>query len=240
MRTFGNAIILIAVLNLFMLLGLGGYLAGTGRLDKQKFGTIVDMVKHQGTPEHLRDDVYEIMHPAAATGPATAPTTMRSLEHGSMMTGIATATDRIEYTRQAIELERLRMDRESQDLRNRQNLLDSERASVDAKLAQIEKEKKEFQDKVAKSEATLKDENFAKTLDLYNQLKPKQVKEIFLTLPAPVVESYLRAMDQDRAGKVIAEFKSPDDRQFIAGVLEQIRRSGTSSATTQPGSTIPS
>lgn len=235
MRTLGSAIILIALLNLLAIGGLGGYLAATGRVDKEKFGTIVDLVKSPQTPENLRDNVYTLMHPDhASTEPTSGPATLKTVEHGSLNVGIASATERIEFTRKAIEQERLRLDREAQELRSRQILLENQRTEIDAKMAQIEKDKKDFQEKVQQAQAALKDENFTKTLNLYNELKPKQVKEIFLTLAPSVVEDYLRAMERDRATKIISEFKSAEDRQFIAAVLERIRNSGTSSATTQP------
>jgi len=241
MRTLSSAFVLIAVLNLLMLGGLAGYLTATGRIDKEKFGTIVDMVKHPGTPQELRDNVYLLMHPeVASTAPSTAPATLKSSEHGSMDSGVASASERIEFTRQAIEQERLRLDRAAQELRGRQNLLETQRTEIDARIAQVEKDKKDFQDRIRQTESDMRDENFVKTLNLYNELKPKQVKEIFVTLSPQTVEKYLRAMERERAARVIAEFKSTEDRQFIAGILERIRNSGISSATTQPGSPLPS
>lgn len=234
MRTIGSAITLIAILNLLIFGGLAGYLAATGRVDKEKFGTIVDLVKSPGTPENLRDQVYTLMHPdQAATAPASSPATLKTSEHGSLDVGVASARERIEFTRQAMEQERVRLDREAQELRNRQNLLETQRAEVDAKMAQIDKEKKDFEARVEQAESSVRDENFNRTLKLYNELKPKQVKEIFLSLSPDVVENYLRAMDSDRAARIISEFKSAEDRQFISGVLERIRSSGINSATTQ-------
>jgi len=125
-------------------------------------------------------------------------------------------------------------------LRGRQNLLETQRTEIDARIAQVEKDKKDFQDRIRQTESDMRDENFVKTLNLYNELKPKQVKEIFVTLSPQTVEKYLRAMERERAARVIAEFKSTEDRQFIAGILERIRNSGISSATTQPGSSLPS
>lgn len=241
MRTLGSAILLIALLNLLMIGGLAGYLAATGRVDKEKAGAILDLVKHQGTPENLRNHVYQIMNPEpASTATASSPATLKSVEHGSLDVGVASATERIEFTRKAMEQERLRLDREAQELRNRQNLLATQRSEIDSRLAQFENEKKEFQEKIQQTEAFVRDENFTKALHLYNELKPKQVKEIFVSLPQNVVENYLRAMDRDRAGRIIAEFKSPEDRQFIAAVIERIRNSGTNSASTQPSAAVQS
>ena len=53
------------------------------------------------------------------------------------------------------------------------------------------------------------DQGFQDALQLYGTMKPKQVKEVFATLPDDVVVRYLRAMESRDASKVIKEFKSP-------------------------------
>ena len=57
----------------------------------------------------------------------------------------------------------------------------------------------------------------------------KQVKSIFMTLSEQTVQQYLQAMDTRTAGKIIKEFKTPDETAFIERVLERIRQSQVSS-----------
>ena len=58
-----------------MLLGLVGFLFASGRVDKEKTLTILDLLKHRGTPQNLREQTYEVLTKAATSGAATQPTT---------------------------------------------------------------------------------------------------------------------------------------------------------------------
>jgi flagellar motility protein MotE (MotC chaperone) len=129
-----------------------------------------------------------------------------------------------------MEKERMRLELEAQNLRREQEVLDRERRGVEERLAQIQNERKEFEARAQAMAARMKDENFTKSLTLYNELKTKQVKEIFVTMPADVVGDFLKAMEPERASKIIGEFKTPDEQKFITGVLEKIRTAGTPSA----------
>ena len=60
--------------------------------------------------------------------------------------------------------------------------------------------------------ARQKDENFQRTVALYNDLKPKQVKELLMPLDTGLVADYFRAFDSERSTKIIAEFKTPEER----------------------------
>jgi len=226
-------LMMLCVLNVVMAGGLFAFLFATGRLDGEKGRAIVDMLKHQGTPAKFREQVYDIMEPTTAPGTATrgaatAPGAMA--DDGGLKSG-ASAEERIAFARQAMEQERLSLENEAQDLRHRQELLVQLQADVQAKIQKIEAAKKESEPKLATAETKLREENFQKTLALYDELKPKQVKDIFLSSgKQELVAAYLTAMDPSRAGKIIAEFKADDERVFIQAVLERIRTNGTSAA----------
>lgn len=249
MKKILHFIMVLALLNLLILGGLLGFVAATGRLDKAKWQTIMDLVRHPGTPAGLRDKVADLMQPRPTTAPDSQPATMMA-KSGSVTEGggggaassVASAADRIQFAQQAMEQERLRLERDAQDLLQRQRLLDAQRADVQEKLAKIETERKQFQTLVQTTTDKTKADNFARSLSLYNDLKPKQIKELFLALPEDVIRDYLVAMDPDLVTKVIAEFKSPEERALIGKVLEKIRIDGTSSAnsaTTQAASASP-
>ena len=53
-------LIFFCVLNLLVLVGLIGYLLGTGRLDKPKMQAIADILRHKGTPEKFREQVQNV------------------------------------------------------------------------------------------------------------------------------------------------------------------------------------
>jgi hypothetical protein len=226
-------LMMLCVLNVLLAGGLFAFLFGTGRLDSEKGRAIVDMLKHQGTPAKLREQVYDIMEPSTAPGTATkgaATLPGSAADEGSLKSG-ASAEERIAFARQAMEQERLALENEAQDLRHRQELLVQLQADVQAKLQKIEAARKEAEPRAATAETKLREENFQKTMALYDELKTKQVKEIFFASgKEELTAAYLTAMDASRAGKIIAEFKTDDERAFIQRVLERIRTNGTSSA----------
>lgn len=245
MKKMGSFLMMLVVMNLLALGGLGGYLVATGRLDQPKAGAIVDLLRHKGTPEKIREQLYEIMEPAAATtsAPATQGSGTAAVAEGSSGPGSvlgASASDRLEISRQVMEQERIKLEGEAQELRNRQKLLLDLQRDVNDRLAKMEKEKESYQKLVAADEGKGKEASFQKALALYDELKPKQIKEIFLGMPVDQVAGYVQAMEASRAGKIIAEFKSPTEQTFISGVLDRIRGvsagSGTSAARTSVSS----
>jgi flagellar motility protein MotE (MotC chaperone) len=221
---------MVCLLNVLAAAGLVGYLVATGRLDKVKGQAVVDLLRHKGTPENFREELYDILEPAAATAsaPATGPASRPAVAGGE--TGPATAEERIDYARRAMEQERLQLEAEAQDLRHRQELLTQVQAQVEEKLKRIDDQKKAFDEAVAKEQGKGSTENFQKSLALYDELKPKQVKELFVGMPVEQAAKYLDAMAPDRAAKIIGEFKSPEDRAFLNKVLEQLRSAGTGAA----------
>ena len=236
MKTVISILNMVAVLTLLVLLGLALYLVGSGRLDRVKSKTILDMVRHNGTPTDLRAKVYAVLEPPAP--PTTAPATSRPAAAEPAGTVALSSAERIAYTRQALERQQMQIDHEAQELQHRQQLLDQKRAEIDAQLAELDTRKKTFDAEVAATQARVQSAAFAQSLDLYNELKPKQVKDIFSSLPPDAVADFLKAMDPSRAAKVIAEFKAPEEKSYITGVLEKIRAGvtapGTGSASTMP------
>lgn len=218
-----NALLMVLLVHILAVAGLVGFLAASGRLDREKSLTILDLLQHPGSPDKLRERTYEILEkfpatqPATATAPATAPTPAPS----------GSAAERLEVAQKTLEAERLKLDNEARELRHRQELLERLQADVAANLARVEREKKLFQQQVLAASTKVRDEAFARSLTLYAELKPKQVKDLFLALPkeqAPkLVADFLLAMESERAGKIIAEFRTPEEKAFITTVLERIR-----------------
>ena len=79
MKKILNFFTFMLILNLAGGLGLVGFLLATGRLDKQKSLAIVDLLKYQGTPDNLRDQVNEVLYPTTQPATATAPATQLRL-----------------------------------------------------------------------------------------------------------------------------------------------------------------
>ena len=233
MKKLFTFIMMICLLNLLALAGLVGYLLATGRLDKPKALVISDLLRHPGTPKDLRTQVAELFEPPPATAPATGPASRPAL---ALSEGPATAEERIDFARQAMEQERLRLDAEKQNLRHEHELLERLQAKIDTDRKKVDDDRKAFEQSVTQTAAKGNEEAFARTLALYDELKPKQLKDLFLPMPQDLVAKYLGAMEPERAAKIISEFKTEPERSFMNAVLKRLRETGTDSASA-PGTT---
>ena len=188
MKKLGALFSLLCIMNMLAIVGLVGYLFGTGRLDKPKVGAIVTMVRHQGTPEKLNEKLFDILEPTPTTNPAAAATSQPASADGGTPDATlgASAQDRLSIAAQAMQQERLRLDARAQELRNQQELLAQNQAKVEAKLNEIKDLKEAYDKQVAAAVKKAVDDNFQKSLDLYNELKSKQVKDMFLAMNARI------------------------------------------------------
>lgn len=232
MKKIASFLSTMAILHLLVLVGFVGFLAATGRINKAKALAISDMLKQQGTPENFREKVYEIMAPATQTQPATstAPATQHALAKVDGATP-ASAQDRLDYLQKLLEQERLRLDNQKQSLDQRQQSLNQQQTLLDAARAELDTQKKDFDARVAAASNKKDQSGFEKTLALFAELKTKQVKDMLATMTTEDIARYITTMDADRAAKVIAEFKTDDEKNIINGVLDKIR------GTTRPAGT---
>jgi hypothetical protein len=238
MNKMVKVLVIVCVLNVLAGVAIAGFLFGTGRLDGSKVRVIADLARHRGTPDKLREKVGEILEPTAAgAATASAPASQKGRAPGEIADdhSPASAQARIDFARQAMEQERIRLENQAQELRHRQDLLEQLQTSVESDRKNFEAAKKAFEPKVTGADDRAKAENFQKMLALYDELKTKQVKDLFIDSNNPeLIASYLAAMDPSRAAKIIGEFKTPEERKFINPVLERIRTAGTASASGPP------
>jgi flagellar motility protein MotE (MotC chaperone) len=119
---------------------------------------------------------------------------------------------------QAQELER--RGREMIDLRRQLTLAQrqvlADRQAVEAGEAALAQ-------KVDRQAELAADEGFQSTLAFYESMPAKQAKDLFLNMDEPAVATYLAAMKSRSAGKIVKEFKQPDERDFLQRVMAEMR-----------------
>jgi hypothetical protein len=243
MKKIGTLISLICIVNILILLGFAGYLLGTGRLNRPKAQTIADMLRQPATPEGLRAKVQEIMAPPTATAASQSrPATGSAPALRMGLTGLepATAQERIDYLQKVLEVERLRLESEAQKLHEEQELLVAKQNQLDLERKTLADQRKAYEQTIAGATTKSDAAGFQKSMELFDQLKPKQVKDLLIAMPADQVARYLAAMEPDRAAKIIAEFKSADEKVLLNEALDKVRGvssgAGTRAASTNPAS----
>jgi len=227
----------LCILNILVLAGLVGFLFGSGRLDKPKAQAIADILRQPGTPVGFREKVYDLMTPAPATAPGNAAT-----QRGGSLDASgapANAAGRIDFLAKVLEEQRLRLENEAQDLRHRQELLVNAQSDLDSAKSNFENSKKKFQQETDQAAAQKEKEAFDKMMALMDGSKPKQIKDLLMAMPSDQGAKYFGAMDPEQATKVMAEFKSPEEKAMLNTFVDTVRgapsASGTSNASKTKG-----
>ena len=118
----------------------------------------------------------------------------------------------------------LELDRRQREMADLKRQVDLANQKLATDRVALEKREKALADREQAAQKLQSDTGFQNSLALYNAMPAKQVKSIFMSLNEETVQQYLTAMDTRTAGKIIKEFKSPDETIFIQRVLERIRQ----------------
>jgi hypothetical protein len=231
MKKLAAFVSLLCIINMLLLAGFVGFLLATGRLDKAKAQSISDLLRHEGSPEGLRGKVFTILSPATqsqSVATTSAPATRTALSGNEAP---ATAAERIDYVKNILEQERLALENETQFVREQHKLLDQRQEALTAAEAALAQKKKDFEQGLASTNTTNDNAGFEKSLTIFEQLKPKQIKDLLLVMSAEEVARYLAAMPADRTAKIIAEFKTSDEKTLLSAALDKIRGQKEASGT---------
>jgi hypothetical protein len=223
---FFNVIAVLAVATLLAGGGFTGFLFGTGRLTAERLQRIAAV---------LRGEANQPASPttAPASQPAgeeqTAPATFRPAESP-------------EARHRRVELERLRLERATQDLEARQRLLDQalQRVVVEQERLNGEKAAKAAAARHKQASEAATDEGFRKELDYVSGLKPAQAKEYVVRVwqrQKADAARLMAAIDESRGRRILEQFKTPEELQLMTDLLEQVRSQGTEGHANASGTT---
>jgi hypothetical protein len=218
MKKIFSVVILCLALNFLALAGGVGWLYQNGHLDKDRFAKIRGILFPPPAPP-----------PAKASSPANTATTQPSLQWANLtekLTG-RPATEQIDFIKRTFDAQMLELDLRQRELLDLQRQVDLANQKLAADRAALEKREKACDQREQEADQLDNDKGFQDSLALYKAMAPAQVKQIFLTLSQQTVQQYLQAMEPRTAGKIIKEFKTPDETAFIQKVLEGMRQTQT-------------
>ncbi len=219
MKKIINVIILALAMNFLLVVGVGGWLVSSGRLDKAKFAEVKKILVADAPPP-----------PATQPAPTTEPASR--LEALLAQASGRPAGEQIDSIHQAFVAEQTELDRRTRELQDVRRQIDLAKQQATADRTKIQQEKKDVDAQQAEQNRLASDKGFQDSLQLYSIMPAKQVKTVFMTLGDDTVMQYLQAMQPRVAAKVIKEFKSPDETLRIQKVLEKIRLSQPAPALT--------
>ncbi len=223
-RSIAFAILLLLALHFVALLGVVGWLAGTGRLDKQRVHQVVDTFKltisqaqqqQQEAEQQAKQAQEKAEQAARLEAVADGPRTLQDHLAAEQRTD-ALAMHRVE-----------RIERETDDLRQQ---IERAKKLISKQKQELQQERDKFEQAVKKHNEQKASEDFQQTVKMYEQLKPDQAKQMFQDLIAQGetdrVVDYLAEMQLRKAAKVLQQFKSDQEIQQATLLLEKLRNRG--------------
>ena len=196
-------LVVILLAHCLALVGLVGYGAATGRLDQAKIDQYLATWRGQELvpPPPEEEETQEQESPQQA-----AARIAQAEEQGKILT--------------------LEMQRQLELLRDMKFAVEAARAKLQKDLAQLEKNRAGFEEKLAQQQNKARDENFQKALRNYSQMKPKYVKNDFMAMDENDAVRYLAAMKPDTATKVLNYFKTDEEQEKRRRLMKLLEQEG--------------
>jgi flagellar motility protein MotE (MotC chaperone) len=213
-----NILVLALAANFIAVVAGVGYLYRTQRLDRERLHAIRDL----------------LWPPADAGGGATtqpadadaaASTTQPALELEALLAAQSgrTAAEQAQFLQRTFDSRMAQLDRRQRDVESLHDLVRNAEAKLTEERKAFEARRDALEAREQEATRLAADEGFQDSLELYGTMKPKQVKDVFATLPDDVVVRYLRAMEPRAASKILKEFKAPAELERLKTLMERVR-----------------
>jgi len=202
LKRFYHALALLALVNLFAVAGLMGYLFASGRLNAERMDQIGEVLRGE----------YPLAEVAASRPADEKVVPQRSREE------IAALRDQ----RERVQLVSERLKCESAD---RETLDQSVQLQVLRRLEEIEKKNKLFEQQKKAFETQNEQEGFSQALEMYSSMTPKLAKDLLKSREknADVVRILMK-MEPGRRKKIVNVCKTAEEKLWIGRILIQIER----------------
>jgi hypothetical protein len=213
MKRLLNVLVLALAVNFVVVAGAAGWLLQSRRIDRQKLLAIKAIVFPAPAAPTTR--------PISDDAPTTQP--MIKLEELLVSATGRTASDEVDSIRHAFDTQMAQLDRRQRELSDLQAQVELAKSQLSRDRAALDADKKQFDEQAANAARLAGDKGFQDSLQRYQAMQAKQVKQIFMALDDRSIMDYLQAMEPRTAARIIKEFKSPEELDRIRKVLEQMR-----------------
>jgi len=216
------AVPIVIIMNLLAVAAFGGWMYQTGRLNSER----VDRVVAIFTPTIAEEEKLKAEAEAQAVldaEQAGVDARMAKVSAGGQTLSQMFEEDLVReesgqqvVTRVAQEAQQLRS-----QMRNFQAIIDKQQADLDA-------DRKLFQDEIQRQKDRVKEEDFKHAVLLMESLEPKAVKGVFDNLiqtgQMDEVIEYLAAMNTRKSSAVLAEYKGAENAARLTELLTRLDR----------------
>lgn len=203
LKRFYHLVALLALINLFTLVGLVSFLFATGRLNAERMDQMAIVLRGE-----FPTDEPEKISPEVVVEPAAEPS--------------RTEIARVEDERRLLlhQLERSR-----RELDDRYNLNQQMVFNVAEALKDIERREARLQEERQALEREYKSEGFTQILQILRNTNPKRSVELLMRewKPADVVEIFL-ALDTNTKADIVNACKTPEEVAWVRRILVQMNK----------------
>jgi hypothetical protein len=220
MKTLWTILSVLAVANLIALIGIGGWLGASKRLDMVRMREVRHLLSETSAQRIARED---------AERAKAADEKRVAAERASAQVTPIGAEGALQLKLDESQADQARVEGLRREVQIMQETLRRERRALDDERAALEKAKADFEEARRQVAQTEGNAQFKKTLATYEGLKPDKAKTALQTLIAgqqtAQVVAYLNAMQERTRTKIIDEFIK-DDPKVATDLLERIRTRG--------------
>ncbi len=218
MKKLFNVIVLVLAMNFLAAAGAAGWLFKSGHLDRAKLTEIKKLV----FPAAVEEGQAPTTQPDATTQPSVRLDELLAKASGR------SAVEQVEFIQQTFDSQVAQLDRRERELTDLQRQVDLAKQQMARDRAKLEQDQKDLAARQQEETRLPSDKGFQDSLQLYVSMAPKNVKVIFTGLSDDTIQQYLQAMEPRTAGKIIKEFKTPEEVARIQKVLEKMRQATAS------------
>jgi len=232
LKTLWHLFIGIVLVNLLAAAGFVGWMYMDGRINEARLQSVVDTfsmtidqeARQEAEVQRLAQENQQALEQQARLESVGKGPTSINEQLDKVQQADQTALEKIKFFNEQNQALREEMARFEEDYNRR--------------VAKLDRDRKAFEKWVKDRAEQTQDANFQQVVRLYETQPPKQTKQAFQSLIAQgrtdqVVE-YLAAMSSRKAGKVLSQFKSPQEVPQAAELLEKLRVRGEYTLGTQP------
>lgn len=223
-RVLGSVIVILLVLHLFAAGLFVGWLGWSGRLNADRIDRVIALF------EPTIDQEQKLEAEAAEQEAKAVEVAKQAARLSAVASGPRTLQQRLAEQQVRDEIAEARLDRikrETEDLRRR---LESDKLLITRLKSELDAERAAFAANVEAQAAKAIDEDFLKTVEMFEQLKAKQAKTMVqnMILRGETDEAIdlLTAMNLRKAGAILREFKAEPELAQAAVLLERLRDRG--------------
>ncbi|TVQ62802.1 MAG: hypothetical protein EA379_04855 [Phycisphaerales bacterium] len=209
----------IALANMLAIVGFLVWLGATDRLSLERVEGVRVMLHETLTEQAAREQEQERLEAEEA---------MRAEQAARARMPSLTAGEALSVSRELEERQRQVIERLRREVIDLQRALVLERDEIDRVWQSLRDERAAFEAARARIAAIEGEEQFERTVRLYESLRPAQAREMLQELirlgEIEQVVAYLNAMQTRAASKILGEFD--DDAPLAADLLERLRTRG--------------